>query len=66
VDYDRRRGLDNRPPRPMGRPPRRKGRVAILGIHTRGIPLNPSVDLEHIARSTTGFSGACGNYRNSE
>ena len=38
--------------------PDRKGRVAILGIHTRGIPLNASVDLEHIARSTTGFSGA--------
>jgi len=38
--------------------PDRKGRVAILGIHTRGLPLNPKVDLEHIARSTTGFSGA--------
>jgi len=38
--------------------PDRKGRVAILNIHTRGIPLNSRVDLEHIARSTTGFSGA--------
>ena len=38
--------------------PDRRGRVAILGIHTRGLPLNPKVDLEHIARSTTGFSGA--------
>jgi cell division protease FtsH len=38
--------------------PDRKGRVAILQIHTRGIPLNSSVDLERIARSTTGFSGA--------
>jgi cell division protease FtsH len=38
--------------------PDRKGRVAILQIHSRGIPLNSSVDLERIARSTTGFSGA--------
>ena len=38
--------------------PDRKGRVAILGIHTRGLPLSPAVDLEQIARSTTGFSGA--------
>jgi cell division protease FtsH len=38
--------------------PDKRGRVAILGIHTRGIPLNPAVDLELIARSTTGFSGA--------
>jgi cell division protease FtsH len=38
--------------------PDRKGRVAILRIHTRGIPLNSEVDVERIARSTTGFSGA--------
>ncbi|MEJ7837267.1 MAG: ATP-dependent zinc metalloprotease FtsH [Thermomicrobiales bacterium] len=38
--------------------PDRKGRVAILQIHSRGIPLNTEVDLERIARSTTGFSGA--------
>lgn len=38
--------------------PDKKGRVAILGIHTRGLPINPSIDLEHIAKSTTGFSGA--------
>ncbi|MDQ4100078.1 MAG: ATP-dependent zinc metalloprotease FtsH [Chloroflexota bacterium] len=38
--------------------PDRKGRAAILGIHSRGIPLSPRVDLEQIARSTTGFSGA--------
>jgi cell division protease FtsH len=38
--------------------PDRKGRVAILQIHSRGIPLNSDVDLERIARSTTGFSGA--------
>jgi cell division protease FtsH len=38
--------------------PDKRGRVAILGIHTRGIPVNASIDLEHIAKSTTGFSGA--------
>jgi cell division protease FtsH len=38
--------------------PDRAGREAILKIHSRGIPLNATVDLEHIARSTTGFSGA--------
>ena len=38
--------------------PDKKGRVAILGIHTRGLPLQRQVDLEHIGRSTTGFSGA--------
>jgi len=38
--------------------PDRKGREAILTIHTRGIPLATSIDLDLIARSTTGFSGA--------
>jgi cell division protease FtsH len=38
--------------------PDRKGREAILGIHSRGIPLAKEVDLSGIARSTTGFSGA--------
>jgi cell division protease FtsH len=38
--------------------PDRTGRAAILAIHTRGIPLSSKVDLEHFARSTTGFSGA--------
>jgi len=38
--------------------PDKRGRVAILGIHTRGIPMNGTIDLEHIAKSTTGFSGA--------
>ena len=38
--------------------PDRKGRFDILSIHSRGIPLSGKVDLEHIARSTTGFSGA--------
>lgn len=38
--------------------PDRKGREAILTIHTRGIPVAKSVDLAVVARSTTGFSGA--------
>ena len=38
--------------------PDRKGREAILAIHTRGIPLSTEVALESIARGTTGFSGA--------
>ncbi len=38
--------------------PDRKGREAILGIHTRGIPVAKEVDLPGIARATTGFSGA--------
>jgi cell division protease FtsH len=38
--------------------PDRAGREAILRIHTRGIPLAPSMDLGALARSTPGFSGA--------
>jgi cell division protease FtsH len=38
--------------------PDRKGREAILNIHSRGIPLSPTVNLEGLARGTTGFSGA--------
>jgi cell division protease FtsH len=38
--------------------PDRKGREAILGIHTRGIPIGKSVDISTVAKSTTGFSGA--------
>ena len=38
--------------------PDRRGRGAILGIHTRGLQLAPDVDLEVLARTTTGFSGA--------
>jgi cell division protease FtsH len=38
--------------------PDRKGREAILAIHTRGIPVAKEVDLPGIARATTGFSGA--------
>ncbi len=35
-----------------------KGRLGILMVHTRKTPLAPDVDLEVIARSTPGFSGA--------
>ena len=38
--------------------PDRKGREAILTIHSRGIPVAKTVDLGIIAKSTTGFSGA--------
>ena len=38
--------------------PDKKGREAILKIHTRGIPMATSIDIEHVAKSTTGFSGA--------
>jgi cell division protease FtsH len=38
--------------------PDKAGRESILRIHSRGIPLNNTVDLAQIARSTTGFSGA--------
>jgi cell division protease FtsH len=39
-------------------PPDRKGRVEILKIHTRSLPLAPDVDLERIAASTPGATGA--------
>merc|ERR1719273_271130 len=35
-----------------------KGRAKILGVHARGKPLEPDVDLDAIARRTPGFSGA--------
>ncbi|MGI8553805.1 MAG: ATP-dependent zinc metalloprotease FtsH, partial [Dehalococcoidia bacterium] len=38
--------------------PDRKGREAILGVHTKGKPLAPDVDLNIVARTTPGFSGA--------
>ncbi len=34
------------------------GRVGILTVHTREIPLAPDVDLEVLARGTPGFAGA--------
>jgi cell division protease FtsH len=39
-------------------PPDRKGRVEILKIHTRSVPLAPDVDLDRIAASTPGATGA--------
>ena len=38
--------------------PERRGREAILRIHTRNVPLAPDVNLEELARQTPGFSGA--------
>jgi cell division protease FtsH len=35
-----------------------KGRRAILGVHTRGKPLAPDVDLDSVARQTSGLTGA--------
>src|SRR5690242_20264696 len=39
-------------------PPDLKGRVAILGVHTRDKPLGEDVKLENIARQTAGLTGA--------
>jgi cell division protease FtsH len=39
-------------------PPDRKGRGEILRIHTRSVPLAPDVDLDRIAASTPGATGA--------
>jgi cell division protease FtsH len=39
-------------------PPDRGGREAILGIHTREMPLAPDVDLPQVARMTPGMTGA--------
>ncbi|MFM7868936.1 MAG: ATP-dependent zinc metalloprotease FtsH, partial [Planctomycetaceae bacterium] len=38
--------------------PARDGRLGILRVHTRRVPLHEDVDLEVIARTTMGFSGA--------
>lgn len=35
-----------------------RGRLAILAVHTRTVPLDDDVDLETLARSTPGFVGA--------
>ena len=39
-------------------PPDRDGRVKILQVHTRSIPLAPDVDLEALASTTPGMVGA--------
>jgi len=38
--------------------PERKGRAAILKVHSKGIALAPDVDLDEVAAITTGFTGA--------
>ncbi len=38
--------------------PDRPGRLAILQLHSAGVQMSPSTDLESIARRTPGFSGA--------
>jgi cell division protease FtsH len=42
----------------MVHPPDHRGRVAILKVHTRKIPLDADVDLEKLAASTPGMTGA--------
>ncbi len=39
-------------------PPDQKGRVEILKVHTRNVPLAQDVDLEQLASSTPGMTGA--------
>src|SRR5213080_1149981 len=39
-------------------PPDRRGREAILKVHSRGVPLAPDVDLGRIAATTPGMVGA--------
>jgi cell division protease FtsH len=39
-------------------PPDRRGRAAILRIHSKGVPLDPDVDLDAIAADTAGLVGA--------
>ena len=38
--------------------PNKKGRVDILGVHLRGMPLEGDVDIDALAESTQGFVGA--------
>jgi cell division protease FtsH len=38
--------------------PAREGRLGILKVHTRRVPLEDNVDLEGLARTTMGYSGA--------
>ncbi len=39
-------------------PPDEKGRLEILKVHTRHMPLAPDVNLEELAKKTEGYSGA--------
>ena len=47
--FDRRVVLDN---------PDIRGRTAILEVHSKGKPIEETVDLEYVAKQTPGFSGA--------
>lgn len=47
--FDRQIGVDA---------PDMKGRLAILEVHSKGMPLSKKVDLSVVARKTPGFSGA--------
>ena len=38
--------------------PSKNGRLEVLYVHTRGMPLDESLDLKEIADSTHGFVGA--------
>jgi cell division protease FtsH len=42
----------------MVHPPDHKGRAEILKVHTRKVPLAPDVDLDQLAASTPGMTGA--------
>jgi len=42
----------------MVHPPDHKGRVAILKVHTRSVPLASDVDLDSLASATPGMTGA--------
>jgi cell division protease FtsH len=42
----------------MVHPPDQDGRAAILRVHTRNVPLADDVDLDQLARSTPGMTGA--------
>ncbi len=42
----------------MVHPPDHKGRLAILRVHTRKVPLAKDVDLDQVAASTPGMTGA--------
>ena len=42
----------------MVHPPDHPGRTAILAVHTRKVPLGPDVDLDRVAASTPGMTGA--------
>jgi cell division protease FtsH len=44
--------------RVMVQPPDRRGRAAILKIHTRNVPLDPDVNLDELAAQTPGSVGA--------